>query len=142
MAELSYTLTFTGKAAPEDEMGQRMTVEAVAEGAAVKRFLAKAGIDAQPLAAFSSIVENLSEESFDETGTVSFGDVHSLSFTTVGTGTIGPSLDPTVQQGAVVWRIDGGTGAFDGASGLVTSLITVNEDAVVTDRQRAVIFLP
>jgi hypothetical protein len=44
-----------------------------------------------------------------------------LQITTLSDGTLGPSAQPDVLHGAALYRITGGSGRFDGASGLITS---------------------
>ena len=58
-------------------------------------------------------------------------------------GTLGPSADPDVLHGAVVYRIVGGRGRFEGASGLVTSNFLLRPAVGEFDEtQVAIVFLP
>ena len=59
------------------------------------------------------------ESTFTETGTVTLGD-GAVDVTTVGVGTLGPSAEAGVLQGAVVWRVTEGRGAFAGTMGIIT----------------------
>jgi hypothetical protein len=83
-----------------------------------------------------------SETTFTESGRVAVGrSGDGLFVSTVGEGYIGPSPDPSILHGAVVWRIDGGEGALEGASGLITSNFQFQPDrGDVTEYQVAVIF--
>lgn len=98
-----------------------------------------AGIDA---VSYDTHVAFTSETSFTESGRVAVGgkgDV--LVISTVGEGYIGPSPDPSILHGAVIWRIDSGEGAMEGASGLLTSNFQLRpETGDVTEYQVAVIF--
>lgn len=137
MREVRYQLIFEGKVSPEDEMGTVMRVEA--------RALFGAGVDevfssGAPQAVFTSRVEPDDYGGFRETGEIVFGG-GTLVFESEGDGRIGDSADPTIQLGAAVWRVASGTGAFDGASGTIVSVFTVNENAQIRDSQSAVIFL-
>jgi len=49
---------------------------------------------------------------------------------------------PGRQHGAVMWKVTGGTGAFDGVTGLVTSNFTVSGDGDVVDHHVARLYLP
>jgi len=91
---------------------------------------------------FESEVRFTGQNVFTETGAISFGeDNHSLRFSSVGQGHMGPSADPTFSAGTVTWKVEGGEGQFDGASGYITSNFIVREDGEVTDYQFGVIFL-
>jgi hypothetical protein len=83
-----------------------------------------------------------SETSFTESGRVSVGrDGDTLAISSVDEGYIGPSADPSISHGAVIWRIDGGEGALEGASGLLTSNFQLRPDTGdVTEYQVAIIF--
>ena len=94
-------------------------------------------------ASFESDVRLTGEDSFQETGSITFGaGGHSLRFATVGAGHIAAGADPRYQHGAVIWRISGGEGLWAGASGLITSNFTIDEHNDVTDHQFAVIWIP
>ena len=64
-----------------------------------------------------------------------------LRFGTVGSGYLGPSVDPARKHGTVMWRVEGGEGQFAGASGLITSNFFVADDLAVTDHHFGVIFV-
>jgi hypothetical protein len=72
---------------------------------------------------------------------LSGGDAVHIS--TVGEGFLGPSPDPGLLHGSVIWRIDGGEGVFEGASGLLTSNFVLAPDrGKVSEHQVATIFTP
>lgn len=106
------------------------------------------GADGSPFAvdraAYVNEVIFTGESTFTESGTIAFGDGgDELDVETVGEGTLGPSAEPGVLHGAVVWRIAGGRGRFAGAGGLVTSNFLLRPATRrVEDRQVAVVFLP
>ena len=54
---------------------------------------------------------------------------------------MGPSADPNVTHGAIMWQINKGTGVFEGASGIITSNFRVAKSGDVVDNQWGVIFL-
>lgn len=82
--------------------------------------------------------------SFTETGTIVFDDGEGeLDIATEGEGTLGPSAEADVLHGAVVYRITGGRGRFDGAGGLITSnFLLWPSTGQFEERQVAVVFVP
>jgi hypothetical protein len=82
------------------------------------------------------------EAGFKETGLITFGGgEHQLRFSTIGQGYIGPSADPHLRQGAVIWQIESGEGLFKGAQGLITSNFIISDAGEVTDHHTGVIFV-
>lgn len=137
MREVRYQLIFEGKVTPEDEMGTVMRVEARAAFGPNVDDVFSIGA---PQAVFTSSVEPNEHGGFHESGEIVFGG-GTLVFASEGEGHIGDSADPTLQLGAAIWRIESGTGAFAQASGTITSVFTVSENAQIRDSQSAVIFL-
>ena len=140
MQRLTITTQFRGEAAePSGEPPKtdpRCTSESV-EGVTADG--ADAGITH---ASYENHVTFTSESTFTETGTIGFGDGE-LDIDTIGEGTIGPSREDGVMQGAVMWRITAGRGRFEGAGGVITSNFLLRLDnGEVEDRQVAVVFLP
>lgn len=84
-------------------------------------------------ALFTSEVRMTGDSTFTETGTITFGDGHSLAFSTIGEGHIAPSPEDGLLHGSVMWRIESGNGQFEGASGIITSNFTLSADGEVTD---------
>ncbi|MBV1886231.1 MAG: hypothetical protein KUG61_04040 [Parvibaculaceae bacterium] len=126
-----FTLALRGKATPEDDMGEVMLVEGMG--------LITEGTYAGAVR-FQGRVETESESSFRETGELDMA-AGKVFFESDGSGTLVPSPVEGLQLGRVCWRINGGTGAFDGATGQMLSNFTVSEEAVVEDAIAAVIFL-
>ena len=92
------------------------------------------------MAYFESEVR-MGDDGFTESGTIAFGEAgHSLKFNTLGKGQMAPSPDPKVMAGTVVWRVDGGEGQFEGATGLITSNFLFTDAGEVTDYHFGVIF--
>lgn len=81
------------------------------------------------------------EVHFDEVGTISFGNGNALRFRSIAPGTLEPSADPSLRQGAITWTVDGGAGIFAGASGRLVSNFLVADTGELTDHQVAVLFL-
>jgi len=137
MRQVRYQLTFEGKVSPEDDMGSVMRVETRASFGAGTDGIFSAGA---PQAVLTANVEPDNFGGFRQTGEIVFGG-GTLVIASDGEGQIGDSADPTLQQGAVLFRIESGTGAFAGATGMIVSVFTVGEDAMMRDSQSAVIFL-
>ena len=79
--------------------------------------------------------------SFEESGTIVFGAGHALHLHSVGSGVLGPSPDPHLRHGTVMWRVAKGEGQFKNASGRITSTFIVSDTGELTDNQIGVIFV-
>ena len=77
----------------------------------------------------------LNGETFNETGSIDYGERGKLTFETVGAGQLGPSPVTGLQWGAAIWRITEGEGEFGGATGYITSNFTVSAEGDVVDNQ-------
>jgi hypothetical protein len=75
---------------------------------------------------------------FEEAGEIVFALGNSLRIR--GRGRLAPSADPDLRQGTVVWRIAGGEGHFEGATGLITSNFLLSATGDLTENQLAVVF--
>jgi hypothetical protein len=100
-------------------------------------FLPVAGVSAS----FNSEATFTGETSFQEVGAIKFVNGNSIRFKSLSDGFLAPSASPTFRQGAVIFRIEGGEGAFNGASGLIASNFTVGEAGEVTENHLGVLFL-
>ena len=145
MRQLVYALRFTGRATPTAPDGSVLTVAATAPGVTLVTVVGSAGLatSLEPArgaeAAFASEVTVTGETSFQEIGTITFGEGHRLRFATVGSGYLGPR--PIGRQGATVWRVEGGEGQFAGARGLITVHLALSADLTVISHHLGVIFL-
>jgi len=147
MPQFMYALQFTGLAGPAGDDETVMHAKTSARGD-YHTAIHDGGVDTTFVdakgghATFESEVRLTGDETFTESGTISFGPRHRLRFSTVGSGTLSPSAEEGVMAGAIIWQIDEGEGQFAGASGYVTSNFTVNAAGDVTDNQIGVIFVP
>lgn len=146
MKHVIYSMQFKGTAAPAGDKKMKATTSATS--CSMESVVGTDGIESKfhpaegGLAYFESEVHLTDTNAFTETGTISFGeDEHMLRFSTVGHGILGPSADPKYSAGAVTWKVDGGEGQFEGASGFITSNFLVMEDGEVTDYHFGVIFV-
>ena len=71
-----------------------------------------------------------------------FGNGNALRFRSSSDGTLAPSAEPGLRHGAAAWVIDGGAGAFEGATGRIVSNFLLSETGDLTDNQLGVLFLP
>lgn len=148
MTELIYAMRFTGQAAPASEDGKVLRAATTAPSSNLSSTVGAGGLAtgltaaAGDEAAFTSEVTFTGPTSFQENGTIIFGEGNTLHFSTVGSGYLAPSADPNRQHGTVMWRIDRGEGQFAGATGLITSNFFVDGQLGVTDHHFGVILLP
>ena len=100
--------------------------------------------DGPESAVFDTSVTMTGETSFDEQGTMTFGDgADRIRFSTMGEGFLGPSPDEGLLHGSVIWRIEDGDGRFAGATGLITSNFQMNaESGEVAEKQVIALFIP
>ena len=157
MRQVIYAMQFKGQVASVGTSPSVMKATATATSCTITTIVGPEGVSAtlQPAAeggavfesevtligGFESEVTSVGEAGFKESGTITFGGGHRLRFSTVGQGYLGPSADPQLKQGSVIWHIDSGEGQFDGAQGLITSNFTVSDAGEVTDHHFGVIFI-
>jgi hypothetical protein len=79
--------------------------------------------------------------SFDQVGSIVVGPGNVIRFHTVGVGNLGPSPDPHLEHGSVMWEIESGEGQFEGSSGRITSNFFVSDTGELTDNHLGVIFV-
>jgi hypothetical protein len=148
MRQLVYMLRFTGRATPASPDRSVLTVTATAAGMTLTTTVGPDGLAGDLRATAGGEAEFAAEltitgaTSFQEIGTITFGDGHLLRLSTVGSGYLGASPDAALKHGTVSWRVEGGEGQFAGASGLITSNLFVGEDLAITDHHLGVLFLP
>ena len=148
MKEVVFALEFKGSAAPVPGSDKKLQAKTSATSQTLRSVLKADGIQATVdsagagSASFESEVEIVGEGTFVESGRISYGDAGTVSFRTVGRGTLGPSPVDGLQRGAIVWEVTGGEGRLAGAQGLITSNFTVGAQGEVVDDQFARIFLP
>ena len=145
MRQLIYTMQFSGQVMPVGTSPNVMKATMTAASCTWTTVVGRDGLHStlEPatgeLATFelqvtfiggfeSSEVTSAGEGGFKETGTITFGQGgHRLHFSTIGQGYIGPSGEPNLKQGAVMWQVDGGEGQFEGAQGLITSNFSISD---------------
>ncbi len=146
MRHILYCMQFKGTATAGVDKGV-MKATTSATSCSVKTVVGNDGVDGAfipaegGMAFFESEVRTTGADKFVESGNISFGDDHALTFTTVGEGHLGPSADPKTLAGAVTWKVESGEGQFKNASGFITSNFTVGTAGEVVDYQFGLIFV-
>ena len=149
MRQLIYTMHFRGQASPSAEhakvlrttsSGTSCTLETVVGARGVATTLHAAPGD---LAFLESELRLTGQDAFEGKGVLTFGDEgeHELRFATVHPGHLGPSAVPGLMAGSVSWHVQGGTGRFQSATGLITSTFTLTEAGDLSEYQCGLIFL-
>lgn len=143
MKPLIYSLQFRGQA--YEAAGGRLARQGRAPSCALVTTMTARGLEAcfvwSPDAAealLESSVELGRDGSIVEEGTVHIAPGHALHVR--GRGSLVPSPDPSLRHGVVVWEVVGGTGQFDGASGLIASNVLLSDTGDVTESHLGVLF--
>jgi hypothetical protein len=145
MTQLLYAMQFKGQATPGPAPGV-LKAATRSPSSRLTSLAGPCGLESRlecisgGEAEFESTVTFVGDSHFVESGSIRFGDGHVLRFSTVDQGFLGGSADANLKHGAVMWRIDGGEGQFEGASGIITSNFTVGEAGEVVDNHFGVIF--
>jgi hypothetical protein len=148
MRQVLYAMQFSGQAEPASVDGKVLKAATRAPSSRLTSAVSRDGLssDLTPIsggeATFTSDVTFTGDTSFLEVGSITFGEGNTLRFSSVGSGYLAPSADPTRKQGTVMWRVDQGEGQFAGASGLITSNFFVDEHLGVVDYHFGVLLLP
>jgi hypothetical protein len=147
MREVVFALEFRGRAGPVAGDAARRRATSTAPSQTLTTVMGRDGVRTrvEPVegeqAVLESRVERFDDGSFVEDGTITYGRAGSLSFVTVGRGTVAPSPIPGWTRGAVMWTVTGGDGVFAGAHGLITSNFAVGVDGEVIDHHVARLYL-
>jgi len=146
MEIVSFALCFEGNVQPAGDDSARMEVKASGQSVTLTAKIAEHGVEGSRelfeghTAQFASEVVSTGDTTFSEEGTIAYGNNNRIHFSTVGEGYIDGAPVDGLQHGAVTWRVDKGEGVFKGASGLITSNFTVDQDGQLKDHQFATLF--
>jgi hypothetical protein len=146
--EIVFALEFRGRAGPSGGSATVRRARTSAPSQTLRTLFGPAGIAAgvEPVsgdqAVLNSVVERFADGSFVEQGTITYGGLGGVSFSTVGRGTVGPSPVEGWVHGAVMWVVTGGAGWFAGARGLITSNFVASVQGEVVDNQFARLYVP
>jgi hypothetical protein len=151
MGRIIYALQFRGQAVPSAHDSHVVQIEAAASSCRITTRVDDQGVGgtlqthesgAGSEAVIKAEARLTGEHAFHEKGAITFGSGgHILRFRSLGEGYIGPSAEPGLRHGGVVWRVEGGEGQFAGASGLITANFTVGEAGDLTVDQLGVLFV-
>jgi hypothetical protein len=83
----------------------------------------------------------LDDARFEEVGTISFGNGNAIRFRSLSPGSMVRSADPEIRHGTAASELDGGAGAFLGATGRIVSNFLVSVGGELTDHALGVLFL-
>ena len=145
MKPITYALQFRGRASPLGS--DRMRFGLTAPSSALVTSLRPDGVHGafEDIPGGDAILEtelSLREQStFDDAGTIEFGQGNSVRFRSVGLGRLVACPDPNLRHGTVVREVEGGDGLFARAEGLITSNLLVSDTGEVTDNHLGVIFV-
>ena len=145
--EVVFALEFKGRGGPVPDSTTRRQARTTAPSQALRTVLAAGGITGSvetlpgDSAVLQSTVERFPDGSFTEDGTITYGRAGSVTFQTVGRGTVAPAPVEGWTSGAVMWSVIAGTGRFGGARGLITSNFTVSARGEVIDHHVARLYL-
>jgi hypothetical protein len=146
--ELVFALTFTGRAGPVSGSETVRQAKTVAPSQVLRTVVGDGGVESAidtidgDRAVLESRVERFADGSFVEEGTITYGRAGTISFVTVGRGTVEPSALPGWVHGAVIWSITGGDGLFAGAQGFITSNFVVSAGGDVVDNHFTRMYVP
>lgn len=145
MREIIFCMQFKGTATPGGESGV-MKATTSATSCSIKTVVGPDGVTGTfipaegGLAYFESEVRMTGTDTFLENGTISFGEGdHSLKFSTVGHGYLAPVEGSKSMAGAVSWKVAGGEGQFQDATGYITSNFSIDGTGQVVDHHFGVI---
>jgi len=147
VTELVFALEFRGRGGPSGTSPTTRRARTTAPSQTLSTVLRAGSIDTAvqqvdgDAAVLDSTVERFPDGSFVEEGTIAYGRFGSVSFETVGRGTVGPSPIDGWVHGAVMWTITGGEGRLAGARGLITSNFVASAEGEVIDNQIARMYL-
>jgi hypothetical protein len=100
MREVLYAMRFNGQAEPVGEAGDVLRAATSAPSSSLTSSVGPDGLSGTLMATpgdhatFESEVTFTGQTSFQETGTIGFGNGHRLRFTTIGSGYLAPSVTP------------------------------------------------
>jgi len=129
MAEIVFAMELIGKGVPVE--GRERTFHAETTGT---------GPGGERVTFESEVV--LTDDGFDEVGTINYAGRGSLKFNTVGVGHMTPSPISGINHGTIMWNITEGEGEFSGATGLITSNFTFSEQGDVVDNHYVRLYTP
>lgn len=103
---------------------------------------ARVDVDPGPDCHLESRISLAPDGTFDETGTLSFGNGNVLRYRSVGRGVLTPAPDRELEHGAVSCEIDLGAGAFADVRGRIVSSFLLSATGDLAHHLLGVVFVP
>jgi hypothetical protein len=150
MRQLTYVMHFRGQASPSAENGKVLRMTSSGTSSRMDTVVGPTGVETilhpapGDLAFLESEVRLAGQDAFEGKGVLTFGEEgeHELHLATVHAGYLGPSAVPGIMAGNVSWHVQGGTGRFQSATGLITSTFTVSDSGELSEYHCGLIFVP
>lgn len=150
MIELSYTMHFRGQASRSTDDAMVLKTATSGTSCTMKTIVGPNGIETSlepangDLAFAECLFHMTSDHTFTGNGTLALGDdgETAIRFSTLQPGHLGPPVAPGVLAGTASWRVEGGSGRFAAAAGLITSAFTLKESGELSEYQCGLIFIP
>jgi hypothetical protein len=148
MRQLVYALRFRGAVERIGPDGNVLKIATTGFGCTIVSRIATEGLSGSlrpeggDEASLESELTFTGATTFQETGTITFGTGdHRLRFSTVGSGHLEPAPADAGRCGAAIWRVEGGEGQFEEATGLIASTFVIDDAGGVTDHQLGVVYV-
>lgn len=149
MRQLTYTMHFRGQASPSAENAKVLRMTSSGTSSNMETVVGPTGVETTlhpapgDLAFLESEIRLAAQHAFEGKGVLTFGEEgeHELRLATVHAGHLGPSALPGVMTGSVSWHIQGGTGRYRSATGLISSTLTLTDSGEVSEYHCGLIFV-
>lgn len=147
--QLVYTMHFRGQASPSADDRKVLRITSSGSSCTLETIVGPSGVEttlhpaAGDLAFLESEVHLTGQDAFEGKGVLTFGaeGEHELRFATVHPGHLGRSAVPGMMTGSVSWHIQGGSGRFESASGLISSTFTLTDSGDLHEYHCGLIFI-
>jgi hypothetical protein len=144
MRPCPYSLQFRGYVSETEP--NTLRARATAPGTSLVTTIGEDGLRSSfsPLADEEAVLEmrlQLADGRVDAAGTIVCGYGNVLRFRTLNPGRLGTSPDPHLQQGTLIYEVEGGDGSFAGARGRIASNFLLSDTGELTDNQFGLIFV-
>jgi len=147
MEPIVFILHFRGQASHFGEKRNQVRINASAPSSTITTSIGEHGLDSRTnaiegdMAFAESEFELTGTESFTGKESISFGDgPHVLELVASGPGRLESVADGNM-TGTIGWRIQGGEGQFEAATGFLSSVFTMKSDGQFNEYQVGVLFL-
>jgi hypothetical protein len=149
MKQIFYTLHFRGQASRSAEDATLLKTTATGTSCTMETVVGPTGVETTlhsapgDLAFLESDVRLAGQDGFEGRGVLTFGDAgeHEIRFATFQAGRLEPSAVPAVMAGTVSWRVEGGSGRFESATGFITSTFTLTSSGELSEYHCGLIFI-